>query len=189
MTHSTPEEVTYILDALRQGEEGAWAKLVPLVYAELRKLADQQMARSGPGGTLQATDLVHEAYVRLAQSANPSWANRRHFYGAAAQSMRDILVTAARRRSAHKRGGDWQRIQLQDQLGVELQETKDVLALEEALGRLVVIDPLQHEIVMLRYFAGLAIDEVAKALDVSPSTVDRHWRFARAWLLHELSRS
>ena len=181
-------DVTIILDELRAGEAEAWSRLVPLVYDELHRIARGRLAGLRPGNTLGATALVHEAYIKLLAAEAPSWENRRHFFAAAARAMRNILVDELRRRQRHKRGGDWQRITLDDHLAVgKTSAPVDLLALDEILERLEAVDAQQHEIVMLRYFAGLSIDEVAAALNVSSSTVDRQWSFARAWLHRELS--
>ncbi|MEW6745735.1 MAG: ECF-type sigma factor [Planctomycetota bacterium] len=184
-----PREITILLRAIGAGDREAWSKLVPLVYEELRRIARHRLARAQAGKTLQITDLVHEAFLHLVTAANPSWQNRRHFFGAVAVSIRDILASEARKKGRLKRGGGWQQVTLDNQsLGVTALPV-DILALEEALEELKCLDSLQHEIVMLRYFAGLPIDDVARALEISPSTVDRHWNFARAWLRRRLAES
>ena len=181
-------EVTRILSAIGQGEPHAAAELLPLVYGELRQLAAQKLAQEKPGQTLQATALVHEAYLRLV-GANPAqpWDSRGHFFAAAAEAMRRILINHARDKGRQKRGGGRQRVDL-DELEITMgTPADDVLALDEALAKLAQKHPQRAELVKLRYFAGLTIDEAAKALDISPSTADRHWTYARAWLYRELA--
>jgi RNA polymerase sigma factor (TIGR02999 family) len=184
-------DVTRLLDAAAAGDPRAAADLLPLVYAELRKLAAARVAREGPGQTLQATALVHEAYLRLvgAGSAGEGFNNRGHFFGAAAEAMRRILIDRARRRQAAKRGGDLRRVELD--AGALLaapddQAADDLLALDQALGQLEIEDPAKAQLVKLRYFAGLSIQEAADALGISPATAKRHWIYARSWLYGKL---
>src|SRR5262245_31299296 len=181
-------EVTRILSAVEQGDLQAASQLLPLVYDELRKLAAHRLAHQAPGQTLQPTGLVHEAYLRLVGDLEGSdWDSRGHFFAAAAEAMRRILVENARRKGRRKRGGDRTRIDLDtaDQLAApEIRE--DLLALDEALTRLTTVDAQAAQLVQLRYFAGLSIPEAAQALGVSPRTADRLWAFARAWLLREV---
>jgi len=181
-------DVTRILSAIDQGDPRAAEQLLPLVYGELRKLAAQKLAQEAPGQTLQATALVHEAYVRLVDGEKVhDWNSRGHFFAAAAEAMRRILVEQARRKGRLKRGGGKERLDIDD---VEIAfegPADDVLALDEALARLAQKHPEKAELVKLRYFAGLTVDEAAKVLGVSTSTVDRHWTYARAWLYRELS--
>src|SRR4051812_17806365 len=167
-------DVTQILNAIEQGDSQAADQLLPLVYAELRRLAAQKMAQEAPGQTLQATALVHEAYVRLVdvKEAQP-WNSRGHFFAAAAEAMRRILVEDARRKRSHKRGGDRVRQDL-DAAEIAIPDLpEDVLGLDEALTRLAAADKLAAEVVRLRFFAGLALPEVAQVLDISPRTADR----------------
>jgi RNA polymerase sigma factor (TIGR02999 family) len=184
-------EVTRILSAIDQGDPHAAEQLLPLVYDELRKLAGQKLAQEKPGQTLQATALVHEAYLRLVSSqpdaqAMASWNSRGHFFAAAAEAMRRILVENARSKAREKRGGDWQRVDFEE-LDVVTSVTADQLvALDDALIRLAALDPLAGELVKLRYFAGLALDQAASALQISTATAYRHWAYARAWLHNEL---
>src|SRR5262245_33064102 len=178
-------DVTRILDAAAAGDPRAAAELLPLVYDELHRLAAGQMAREKPGQTLTATALVHEAYLRLVGS--PEFANRRHFFAAAAEAMRRILVENARRKKSLKRGGELKRQELDD-LHLALPEPReDVLALDEALDKLAAKDPLKTELVKLRYFAGLTQVQAAESLGISTTTADRYWAYARAWLHHEMS--
>jgi RNA polymerase sigma factor (TIGR02999 family) len=180
-------EVTRILSAIEQGDGLAAEALLPLVYDELRKLAAARLAQEKPGQTLQATALVHEAYVRLVGAEEAQkWNSRGHFFAAAGEAMRRILVENARSKARVKRGGDWQRVDFEE-LDVTQSVTPDQLvALDDALVRLGDIDPLAGELVKLRYFAGLALDQAAAALDVSTATAYRHWAYARAWLRTQL---
>jgi len=181
-------EVTRIMSAIDQGDPRAAEQLLPLVYGELRKLAAQKLAQEAPGQTLQATALVHEAYVRLVDGEKVhDWNSRGHFFAAAAEAMRRILVEQARRKGRLKRGGGKERLDI-DEVEIAFEgPADDVLALDEALVRLAQKHPEKAELVKLRYFAGLTVDEAAKVLGVSTSTVDRHWTYARAWLFRELS--
>jgi RNA polymerase sigma-70 factor, ECF subfamily len=160
--------------------------LAPLVYDELRRIAAHYMRGERPGQTLQATALVHEAYLRLANAGTP-WHDKRHFVGIAARAMRQILVEKARARGAQKRWAALDRVTLTDALALAAPETAMLPALDEALTRLEAIDPQQARLVELRYFAGLSIEEAAEALDISPATLKRRWALARAWLFRELS--
>ena len=180
-------EVTSILSAIEQGDPRAAELLLPLVYDELRKLATQKLAQEKPGQTLQATALVHEAYLRLVgNGAEPRWDNRRHFFAAAAEAMRRILVENARRKQTHKHGGGQQRQDLDAEALVASEPNVDLLALDTALHRLAEQDPLKAKLVELRYFAGLTGDQAAAALGMSASSADRLWVYTRAWLRREL---
>jgi RNA polymerase sigma factor (TIGR02999 family) len=180
-------EVTRILSAIDQGDPTAAGQLLPLVYDELRRLAAQRLAQEKPGQTLQATALVHEAYLRLVDVEQAQhWSSRGHFFAAAAEAMRRILVENARRKQSHKRGGGRQRLDL-DGLAVATSERNDdVLALDEALAALAAADPQAEQLVRLRYFAGLTIPQAAEVLGVSPRTADSLWAYARVWLLRFL---
>jgi RNA polymerase sigma factor (TIGR02999 family) len=180
-------DVTGILSVIEQGDPAAAEQLLPLVYDELRKLAAERMAQERPGQTLQATALVHEAYLRLVDTAKAQhWNSRGHFFAAAAEAMRRILVEAARKRGRLKRGGDRQRLDL-DALQLSVQGAADeLLALDEALGEFAQAHPAQAELVKLRYFAGLTVAEAAQALGISTSSADRHWTYARAWLYRRI---
>ena len=175
--------ITLLLNAVEQGDPHAASQLLPLVYEELRRLAAQQLAQENPGQTLQPTALVHEAYVRLAgKDAAPEWAGRGHFFAAAAEAMRRILVENARRKKRLKHGGGRGRLELNDQTSTLLPVADELLDLDEALTRLAAEDAAAAEVVSLHFFAGLTLEQVAEALAVSRATVYRHWAYARAWL-------
>jgi RNA polymerase sigma factor (TIGR02999 family) len=180
-------EVTRILSAIEQGDSQAAEGLLPLVYEELRKLAAQRLAQEKPGQTLQATALVHEAYIRLVgPSGAGRFAGRRHFFTAAATCMRRILIERARRKRRRIHGGGRQRVDLEPDLVAVPERGEDLLALDNALEKFASFDPLKARLVELRYFAGLTGDQAAEILGISPSTADRHWIYARAWLRREL---
>ena len=182
-------DVTRILSAIEQGDPDAAAELLPLVYDELRKLASRRMASEAPGQTLQATALVHEAYLRLVDGdGTRRWDSRGHFFAAAAEAMRRILVENYRRKHRVKRGGDQNRVNGEDALHRVASPVSDLVALDDALEALAKVDSTAAEIVKLRYFAGLTIPEIADVLGIPPRTVDRHWAYARAWLHQELQR-
>jgi RNA polymerase sigma factor (TIGR02999 family) len=181
-------DVTRILSAIEQGDSHSAAKLLPLVYDELRKLAAARMANESPDQTLQATALVHEAYLRLVGNvAQQHWNSRGHFFGAAAEAMRRILVDQARRKKGPKAGGHLQRVALEHADPSVAGPDLDILALNEALDKLAAKDPRKAELVKLRYFAGLTTDQAAAALGVAPSTVDLDWAYAKSWLRAEMS--
>lgn len=163
-------------------------ELAPLVYNELRRVAAAYMRRERPGQTIQATALVHEAYLRLAQAGTPPWKDQRHFVGIAARSMRQILVERARARGAQKRWGGMNRVSITDSLALAADPETMLPALDEAIDKLEQIDPEQAKIVELRYFAGLSVEEAAEAMGISPATLKRRWALARAWLFRELSQ-
>lgn len=180
--------VTRVLEALHRGEPFATEQLLPLVYDELRRLAGQQMVGEAAGHTLQPTALVHEAFLRLVgdQDRN-SWDSRGHFFVAAAEAMRRILIENARRKKATKRGGDRSRRELREEDAVlDPDDSDSLLALDEALTRLAAVDVELAQLVQLRYFTGLTIDETAEILNISPRTVKRNWAYARAWLRREM---
>src|SRR4051812_4122448 len=179
-------DVTSILSAIEHGDPQAAEWLLPLVYDELRKLAARRLAQEKPGLTLQATALVHDAYLRLVGDDDPGWDGRGHFFAAAAEAMRRILVEDARRKRTEKHGGHHRRVDLDDvDLAADV-PSADLLALDEALRKLEVGEPVKAELVKLRYFAGLSIDDAARALGIAPATAKRHWVYARAWLFREL---
>jgi RNA polymerase sigma factor (TIGR02999 family) len=175
-------EVTRILTAIEGGDTGAADKLLPLVYEQLRAIAGQRMAQERAGHTLQATALVHEAYLRLVGSHKVGWANRSHFYLAAAEAMRRILIEHARKRNRIKRGGDRRRAPVSVADLAAAQDSEEIVAVDDAIRRLGEQDAQAAKVVRLRFFAGLSVDETARALDLSPRTVAREWAYARAWL-------
>jgi RNA polymerase sigma factor (TIGR02999 family) len=180
-------EVTCILNAIRQGDPHAAGQLLPLVYDELRKLAAARLAREAPGNTLDATALVHEAYVRLVEpSGGDYWDNRGHFFAAAATAMRRILIDRARQKQRLIHGGGRHRQELHPDLVAAPEPDEVLLALDAALAKLAERDPLKARLVELRYFAGFTGDQAAEILGISPSTADRHWVYARAWLRREV---
>jgi RNA polymerase sigma factor (TIGR02999 family) len=180
--------VTRILSAIEQGNSGAAEQLLPLVYDELRKLAAQKLAQENPGQTLQATALVHEAYLRLVDTEQARhWNSRGHFFAAAAEAMRRILIDGARRKRAEKRGGGGHRVELEQAEAVASTPPDDLLALDEALDRLARHDALSCQLVKLHYFAGLTVEQAADALGLSRATAYRQMTFARAWLRCQMS--
>jgi RNA polymerase sigma factor (TIGR02999 family) len=181
-------EMTRILQAIATGTPGATDRLLELVYDELRQLAAAKLAHERPGQTLQPTALVHEAYLRLVGSEPMQWENRGHFFAAAAEAMRRILVEAARRKGRLKHGGDRQRCALEEADVISVPPDLDLVALDEALGRLAQEDPRKAELVKLRYFTGLSVEQAATVLGISRATADRHWHFARAWLYAEIRK-
>ena len=181
-----PSEVTQLLSALDHGDPRAAEELLPLVYEELRRLATSRMARETPGQTLQPTALVHEVWLRLAGDEAATWQNRGHFFAAAAEAMRRILIERARRKARQRHGGEWQRVEF-DHLTVAVNDPDDVLlAVSEAVEQLARVEPLKADIVKLRYFVGLGQPEIAALLGLSEPTLRRHWAYARAWLCAEL---
>jgi RNA polymerase sigma factor (TIGR02999 family) len=180
-------DVTRILSAIEQGDSSAAEQLLPLVYDELRRLAAQKLAHEKPGQTLQATALVHEAYLRLVDvQKDQHWNSRGHFFAAAAEAMRRILVERARRKKSRKHGGDWQRVDLDSADVVCLLQPDELLSLHDALDRFAETDAAAAELVKVRCFAGLSVEEAADALGLSRTTAYRHWTFARAWLFSQL---
>ena len=181
------EEATRLLLDWGRGDAEAAAHLIPLVYDELRRLARSYLRRERPDHTLQATGLVHEAYLRLVDQTVTTWQSRAHFLGVAAQVMRRILIDHARRHRAEKRGGDWERIEfIEDEIAPDSVRTVDLIALDDALQDLAKFDSRQSQVVELRFFGGLTNEEAGEALDISPRTVKREWRMARAWLQREV---
>ena len=180
-------EVTRILDAIQRGDSNAADALLPLVYEELRRLAAQRMAHEAPGQTLQATALVHEAWLRLGGDDQPGWQNRAHFFAAAAKAMRRILIDKARRKNYLCHGGGAERVNLDGLVLAASVDDEQLLALNEALDHLAAHDATKAEVVKLRFFAGLTNEQVARVLGVSEPTVKRHWAYARAWLFREMN--
>jgi RNA polymerase sigma factor (TIGR02999 family) len=179
-------DFTTLLCAVGKGDRSAEQRLLELVYGELRSLAAHKLARERAGHTLQATALVHEAYLRLLQGESPQFENRRHFFGAAAEAMRRILVERARERGRLKRGGDRRRVELQDSDLVELPESLDLLALDEALEKLTAEDPEKADLVKLHFFTGLPLEDAGEMLGISRASAYRYWNFARAWLYEQM---
>jgi len=182
-------DVTRILNAIERGDIKAADELLPLIYEELRLLAAQKLSQEPPGQTLQATALVHEAYIRLVADGCQNWNSRNHFFMAAAEAMRRILIENARRKKSFKHGGEHQRIDLDDAVAASDENAEELIALDEALAKLAVEDSTKSELVKLRYFAGLSIDQAAEVLGISRATAVRHWSFARAWLFQRIKRS
>ena len=188
MPSPSAEQFSGLLDAAANGDANAAEQLLPLVYEQLRVLAEHQIAREPAGQTLQPTALVHEAYIRLIGSRKSGWDGRRHFFAAAARSMRQILVNRAHKRRTQRHGGGRGRVNLADvEPGKDEPPADEMLALDDALKRLEERAPRQAQVVMFRYFAGLSVDDTAQALGISPRTVDRDWQFAKAWLYSEMS--
>ena len=179
-------DVTRILNAIERGDGRAADELLPIVYEELRLLAAQKLSREAPGQTLQATALVHEAYLRLVEPECPNWNSRNHFFMAAAEAMRRILIENARKKKSLKYGGKHQRIDLEDAAMAPGENADELIALDEALRQLDAEDSTKADLVKLRYFAGLSIDQAAEVLGISRATAIRHWSFARAWLFNRI---
>jgi RNA polymerase sigma-70 factor, ECF subfamily len=188
MSGSSQQKVTALLHAWRTGDDDALARLTPLVYDELHRLAHRYMRGERAGQTLQTTALVHEAYIRLVDSRRVSWQSRAHFFAIAAQLMRRILVDVVRRQRFQKRGGGWRQVTLADGSQLAANVSPDVVAVDDALQELAKLDPRKARVVELRFFGGLSLEETAEALSVSTDTVGRDWRAAKAWLTRELKR-
>ena len=182
MTATATQEVTQLLRAWVEGDASACDQLYRVVYSELRRLAHHYMHRENPGHTLQTTALVNEAYLRLAHNKDVDWKDRAHFFAVSANIMRRILIDEARARRAERRGGDAQQIALDELVDIPQAPTPDLLALDEALHRLARVDERKGKVVELRYFGGLTVEETAEVLGVTPVTIKRHWRMAKAWL-------
>jgi RNA polymerase sigma factor (TIGR02999 family) len=182
------QQVSQILIAVKDGKRDASSALLPLVYADLRKLAAARMAKLGPGQTLQATDLVHEAYLRLVGSTDAGWQGRAHFFGAAARAMRDVIAEHLERRNAAKRSGQWCRVDLDSKLGISCDgPSAEMLAVEEARRKFERDYPRKAEVVTLRFYGGLTVEEIAEVLGQSTRTIERDWQFAKAWLNSRLA--
>lgn len=186
MKENASDSVEVLVERASVGDEKAVSRLMPIVYDELRRLAGAYMARERPGQTLQATALVHEAYLRLLKDKRQDWRGRSHFLAIAARSMRQILIERARARKAAKRGGSRDPVTLEEGTVADDERPLELLAIDEALGRLAEVDPQPARAVELRYFGGLTIEETAEAMGISPATVKRHWTVARAWLRREV---
>lgn len=184
----TPQDVTQLLAAWRQGDQSALNKLMPLVYRDLRRLAQHHFRQERKDHTLQATALIHETYLRLIDQSQVNWKDRAHFFGIASHLMREILVDYARKRKAAKRGGGAKELNLDEAVFVSPEQDPDLAILDDALQRLEEIDPEQSKIVELRFFGGLTIEETAHALNCSVATVKRKWQLARIWLFHMIRK-
>jgi len=180
-------QITNLLIDWSKGDELALEQLMPLVYDELRQMARRYMRGQPAGHTLQATELIHEAYLKIARSGDQNWENRAHFFGVAARAMRQILVDYARSKGSQKRGGWQERVTLADDVATTKNSSKEIVALDDALKVLEQIDARRSRVVELKFFGGLTVEEIAEVLKVSPETVNRDWRFARTWLLRELA--
>ena len=180
-------EVTRVIEAIEQGDPKAAEELLPLVYEELRKLAASKMANEAAGNTLQPTALVHEAWLRLVGKDNPKFAGRAHFFAAAAEAMRRILIDRARRKCAQRHGGGQIKVDIQDVPLASPQSDDQLLAVNDALDKLAAQDPIEAELVKLRYFVGLTVEEAAGVLKISPRTARNYWAHARTWLYHEIT--
>jgi RNA polymerase sigma factor (TIGR02999 family) len=182
-------DATLLLTAMEQGDPTAADKLLELLYDELRRLAAGKMAREAPGQTLQPTALVHEAWLRLVSSKNPAFENRAHFFSAAAEAMRRILIDRARRKLRIRHGGKLERVEMDEQEIAAPGDDSQILAVHEALDRLAKAHPVQAEVVKLRYFAGMTNEETAEALEISVATVKNYWTFARTWIFNEIKKA
>jgi RNA polymerase sigma factor (TIGR02999 family) len=189
MTTPSPQEITQLLLAWSDGDQNALARLTPLVYQELRRIAQRYMSREPRGHTLQTTALVNEAYLRLIDASQVQWQNRAHFFAVSANVMRHILVDLARGHQYLKRGGNLQQISLDEALEFSRDRSRDLIELDDALKALAALDPRQSQVVEMKFFGGLNYEEIAEVLKVSPSTVRRDWSLARAWLYRELSKN
>jgi RNA polymerase sigma factor (TIGR02999 family) len=186
LTTSSQHEVTKLLFRLTDGDGAVLDELLPLVYAELRRLASSYLRRERQGHTLQPTALVHEAYLRMIDQTQAQWQNRAHFFGVAAQMMRRILIDHARAQQADKRGGEFEKLSLDENIDLSANRADELVALDDALKRLAEIDPQKSRLVELRFFGGLSVEETAEVLGISAPTVKRHWRMAKAWLYGEV---
>jgi RNA polymerase sigma-70 factor, ECF subfamily len=187
MMPAVPQEITQLLFDWSQGDKAALDQLVPLVYPELRRLAKRRMNRENPGHTLQTSALINEAYLKLVDQQNVQWQDRAHFFAVAAQIMRHILVDHARRHAYDKRGGAAQHVPLDEAAIVREERAAQLVALDEALNALTSLDSRKGEIIELRFFGGLSAEEIAEVMKISPSTVQREWRAAKAWLHHTMT--
>ena len=186
---SAEHDVTRLLNQWAAGDQNAIDQLLPLVYRELHKMAKRYMAQQAPGHTLQTTAVINEAYLKLAAGAEPDWENRAHFFGVAAKAMRHVLVDHARHHHAAKRGGEVQMVPLDDNLAISAGAGSEMIALDEALTSLAKLDARKSQVVELRYFGGLSVEDTARTLKISPETVARDWKFAKAYLQGEIRRS
>lgn len=189
MLNAVSNQITLLLDDWSKGDEVALEQLMPLVYEELRRMAHRHMRRQPSGHTFQTTELIHEAYLKIAKNDQQNWQNRAHFFGVAAQAMRHILVDYARAKQSQKRDGFLERVTLAENIAVSDNQSKKIIALNEALNDLAALDRRKSRVVELKYFGGLKDKEIAEVLKISPETVTRDWRFARNWLSLELAHA
>lgn len=187
MANFDSQQITRLLVEWGNGNHSALENLMPLVYDELRKMARRYMRRQSVGHTFQTTELIHEAYLKIAKNDAQNWQNRAHFFGVAAQAMRHILVDYARSKNSQKRGGMQEKVTLEETLIISSQNTDHIIKLNEAMLQLANLDARKSRVVELKYFGGLTNEEIAEVLKISPETVKRDWRFSRTWLLRELS--
>jgi RNA polymerase sigma factor (TIGR02999 family) len=188
MATRSSEEITQLLRKWSMGDDKALEQLMPLVYHELRLMARRHMRRQPSGHTFQTTDLIHETYLKIAGGEAQKWQSRNHFFGVAAKAMRHILVDYARSKNNQKRGGWQERVTLQENMRVTNQSSEEIVALDDALNRLAILDDRKVRVVEMKFFAGLTVAEIAGVLKVSPETVKRDWSFAQTWLLRELKK-
>jgi RNA polymerase sigma factor (TIGR02999 family) len=187
MANTDSQQITSLLVEWSNGNQSALEDLMPLVYDELRRIARRFMRRQSAGHTFQTTELIHEAYLKLARSEDQNWQNRAHFFGVAAQAMRHILVDYARSKQSRKRGGWQEKITLDESAAVSFQRSDELVLLDDAMRQLAAMDERKAQVVELKYFGGLTNEEIAEVLRISPETVKRDWRFSRTWLLRELT--
>jgi RNA polymerase sigma-70 factor (ECF subfamily) len=189
MPKDTSDEISSLLVDSTEGDETALEQLVPIVYRELHRMAHRYMRLQPQGHTFQTTELIHEAYLKIARGGERNWQTRAHFFGVAARAMRHILVDYARSKQTQKQGGWQERITLTDNPDLLVNKTKEIIALDDALNNLAAIDARKSRVVELKYFGGLTSEEIAEVLKISPDTVKRDWKFARNWLLRELTQA
>ncbi len=187
MLNAASQQITLLLNDWSQGNEVALEQLMPLVYEELRRMARRYMRREHLGHTFQTTDLIHEAYLKIAKQEDQNWQNRAHFFGVAAQAMRHILVDYARSKNSLKRGGLAEKVTLEENLVASANRSEEIVALDDALKQLAALDERKSRVVEMKFFGGLNMEEIAEVLKISPETVKRDWKFARNWLLRELA--
>lgn len=187
MLNVDSHQITLLLTDWSKGDEFALEQLMPLVYGELRRMARRYMRRQPSEHTFQTTELIHEAYLKIAKQDGQNWENRAHFFGVASQAMRHILVDYARSKQSKKRGGLAEKITLSDSLAVSANRSEEIVALDNVLKQLAILDARKSRVVEMKFFGGLNTEEIAEVLKISPETVKRDWRFARTWLLRELA--
>lgn len=187
MDNDDSHQISLLLNNWSEGNSSAFEQLMPLVYKELHKMAQRYMRQQPIGHTFQTTELIHEAYLKIAKQNEPNWKNRSHFFGVAAQVMRHILVDYARSKSRQKRGGWQERLTFNEELNFSNKNSDEIIKLDEALSELAVLDARKSRVVELKFFGGLTTEEIAEVLNLSPETVKRDWRFSRNWLLRELT--